>query len=293
MKSFMVVRAGNSARVNINFEASPIPRITWLKEGMPVTKRATVSNSDVASQLIIPAAERTDTGIYTIIVKNIVGQETFSTEIRVTDDPKPPGPVELEEHVPGTVTVSWTPSPDEKRDDRLHYKITRRDSVKRTWTTMADRLFNNKYTAVNIMPGREYYFRVYAKNDMGESNPSESAVWEVEQKKEKFSITIPESKDCSFDAPPSFSVPLKTHTSPETYECYMTCAVTGNPKPHVTWYRNNISLNTNTNYYITNTCGVCSMVILRVGSKDNGTYTVTAESHLGRVECSTKLTVQD
>ena len=103
---------------------------------------------------------------------------------------------------------------------------------------------------------------------------------------------MPETKGCSFDAAPSFTVPLKMHSSPEAYECYMTCAVTGNPKPSITWYRNNISLNTNTNYHITNTCGVCSMVILRVGSKDNGEYTIAAQNSLGRVECSTKLTVQ-
>lgn len=52
-----------------------------------------------------------------------------------TDDPKSPGPVELEETVPGTLTVCWSPSPDEKRDDRLHYMIAKRDSVKQTWHT--------------------------------------------------------------------------------------------------------------------------------------------------------------
>lgn len=87
--------------------------------------------------------------------------------------------------MPGTVTVSWTPSPDEKKDDRLHYMITKRDSVKRTWQTLADRLFNNKYTAINIMPGRQYHFRVYARNDMGLSEPSESPKWEVKVKKGK------------------------------------------------------------------------------------------------------------
>ncbi|XP_042263200.1 immunoglobulin-like and fibronectin type III domain-containing protein 1 isoform X2 [Thunnus maccoyii] len=293
IKNFIVMRAGNSARVNFNFQASPIPDITWLKDGLPVAKHVTVSNSDTSSQLMIPSAERHDTGIYTIIVKNIVGQETSSVEIRVTDDPKPPGPVELEENVSGTVTVSWTPSPDEKKDDRLHYMITKRDSVKRTWHTVADHLFNNKFTAINIMPGRQYQFRVYAKNDMGLSEPSESPTWEVRRKKETFSVTLPASKDCSFEAPPSFTVPLKMRNSPESYECYMSCAVTGNPKPHVTWYRNNVSLNTNTNYYITNTCGVCSMVILKVGPKDSGDYTVIAENPLGRVECSTKLVVKD
>lgn len=99
------------------------------------------------------------------------------------DDPKPPGPVELEESVSGTVTVSWTPSADEKKDDRLHYMVTKRDSLKRTWQTVADHLFNNKFTVINIMPGREYNFRIYAKNDMGVSKPSESQAWEVKKQK--------------------------------------------------------------------------------------------------------------
>uniref|UniRef100_A0A671YRG4 Immunoglobulin like and fibronectin type III domain containing 1, tandem duplicate 3 n=1 Tax=Sparus aurata TaxID=8175 RepID=A0A671YRG4_SPAAU len=283
IKTFIVMKAGNAARINFNFQASPIPSIKWLKDGHPVAKHVKVSNSDTSSQLMIPSSERHDTGVYTIVVKNLVGQETSSVEIRITDDPKPPGPVELDENVSGTVTVSWEPSPDEKKDDRLHYIITKRDSVKRTWQTVADHLFNNKFTAINVMPGRQYKFRVYAKNDMGLSKPSDSAIWE------SFSLNLPTSKDCSFEVPPSFSVPLKTHNSPESYECYMSCAVTGNPRPHVTWYRNNVSLNTNTNYYITNTCGVCSMVILKVGPKDSGNYTVMAENNLGRVECSTKL----
>lgn len=103
-----------------------------------------------------------------------------------TDDPKPPGLVELDENVPGTVTVIWEPSPDEKRDDRLHYTVSKLDSTKRTWTTVADRLFNNKFTVCNIMHGREYHFRVYAKNDMGVSAPSESPTWGREKKKGVF-----------------------------------------------------------------------------------------------------------
>lgn len=87
-------------------------------------------------------------------------------------------------------------------------------------------------------------------------------------------------------------VPLKIHTAPQGYECYMSCAVRGDPTPHVTWYRDNVSLNTNTNYLITNTCGVCSLLILRVGPKDMGEYKIIAENPLGRAECSTNLTVR-
>uniref|UniRef100_A0A8D3A752 Immunoglobulin like and fibronectin type III domain containing 1, tandem duplicate 1 n=1 Tax=Scophthalmus maximus TaxID=52904 RepID=A0A8D3A752_SCOMX len=292
IKSFMVVRAGNSARFTTNFEASPWPEVTWVKDGVPVSKKVTISNAEGTSQLLIPSAERSDSGIYTILVKNIVGQETFSVEIRVTDEPKPPGPVELDENVPGTVTISWTASPDEKRDDRLHYMVTKRDSVKTAWHTVADHIFNNKFTACNIMPGREYQFRVYAKNDMGSSKPSESAKWLISAKKEKFTVNIPDSKTCNLQCPPKFLVPLKLHTAPQGYECYMSCAIKGDPTPHVTWLRNSISLNTNTNYYISNTCGVCSLLILRVGPKDTGEYKIVAENSMGRAECSTKLTVR-
>lgn len=91
--------------------------------------------------------------------------------------------MEVDENVQGTVNVSWTPSPDEKRDDRLHYLVSKRDSSKRTWHIVADPIFNNKFTACNIMSGREYQFRVYAKIDMAFSKPSESLKWEITGKR--------------------------------------------------------------------------------------------------------------
>jgi len=56
----------------------------WLKDNVPIAKRVTISNSDRSSQLLIPSSEHSDSGIYSISVKNLAGQETFSTEVRVT-----------------------------------------------------------------------------------------------------------------------------------------------------------------------------------------------------------------
>ncbi|XP_056126541.1 immunoglobulin-like and fibronectin type III domain-containing protein 1 [Rhinichthys klamathensis goyatoka] len=293
MKSFMVVKAGNTVRVSVSFEASPLPDITWLKDGVPVAKRVTITSFEKGSQLFIYTSEVSDTGLYMVNVKNMVGQDTFAIEIRVTDDPKPPGPVELEENVHGSVTLSWTPSPDEKRDNHLHYMVMKRDSVKQTWRTVVDRLFNNKFTVINILPGREYNFRVFAKNDIGLSEPSVSPVWGTTKQREKFTCSMPVLRTLDFQAAPKFIVSLKLHNAPPGYECYMSCAATGNPTPHITWYHNNVSLNTNPNYYITNVCGVCSLLILRVGPKDMGEYKVVAESPLGHDECSTKLIVKE
>lgn len=109
---------------------------------------------------------------------------------------------------------------------------------------------------------------------------------------EKFILNMPERKTCNLQCPPKFLVPLKMHTAPEGYECYMSCAIKGDPTPHVTWLRDNVSLNTNTNYFISNTCGVCSLLILRVGPNDTGEYKIVAENLLGRAECATKLSVR-
>lgn len=63
-----------------------MPEIIWLKDGIPVPKHVTITNSDNGSQLLIPTSERSDTGIYTITVKNLVGQESFNVETRVTGE---------------------------------------------------------------------------------------------------------------------------------------------------------------------------------------------------------------
>lgn len=77
-----------------------------------------------------------------------------------TDEPKPPGPVELEHVVYGKVIITWTPSPDQKKDDQLYYLVDERDSNTRVWRTIADRLFCSRYCTVytaSVQSSREYH----------------------------------------------------------------------------------------------------------------------------------------
>uniref|UniRef100_A0AAY4E528 Ig-like domain-containing protein n=1 Tax=Denticeps clupeoides TaxID=299321 RepID=A0AAY4E528_9TELE len=92
--------------------------------------------------------------------------------------------------------------------------------------------------------------------------------------------------------PPSILVPLKVHTPPKGYQCYMTCAIRGCPAPHVSWYLDGICISGDKHYYITNAHGVCSMYILRVSTSDSGEYKVVAVNSHGKAECSTKLRVK-
>ena len=105
-------------------------------------------------------------------------------------------------------------------------------------------------------------------------------------------VTTSMPTEISFERPPSILVPLKVHTPPKGYQLYMTCAIRGCPTPSVTWYLNDICINHDNNYYITNSYGVCSMSILRVRTKDSGEYRVVAVNSFGRAECSSKLLVK-
>lgn len=111
---------------------------------------------------------------------NPCSMKTSFPFLLATDEPKPPGPVELEQVVYGKVIITWAPSPDQEKDDRMHYLVEERDSNTRVWRTIADRLFCNTYTA-SVHSGREYHFRVYAKNDMGFSDPSKSPTWGINE----------------------------------------------------------------------------------------------------------------
>ncbi|XP_028854804.1 immunoglobulin-like and fibronectin type III domain-containing protein 1 [Denticeps clupeoides] len=289
-EDFMVVRAGNSVRIKICYEAEPVPDITWLKNNEPISPWINIINVEGMSQLVIPSSKRSDSAIYTIIAKNSSGTSTFEVEVRVTDEPKAPGPVQLEQVVDGKVIITWAPSPDQELDDRVHYMVAEHESNSRIWRTIADRLFCNTFTA-NVHPGREYHFRVYAKNDMGLSEPSDSPTWGININR----ATLVPSAPVFFtlERPPSILVPLKVHTPPKGYQCYMTCAIRGCPAPHVSWYLDGICISGDKHYYITNAHGVCSMYILRVSSSDSGEYKVVAVNSHGKAECSTKLRVKE
>nr|XP_046239003.1 immunoglobulin-like and fibronectin type III domain-containing protein 1 [Scatophagus argus] len=292
-EDFIVIRAGNSVRVKICYEAEPPPQITWLKDDEPISPWIQIINTEGMSQLVIPSSKRSDSAIYTIKAKNSVGEAFFDVEVRVTDEPKTPGPVELEQTVQGKVVVSWAPSPDQELDDRLYYMVSQHDSNTRVWKTVADHISTNTYTANNILSGTEYHFRIYAKNDVGLSDPSQSPKWGVNSNRVPVTSNGVNSMDVCFERPPSILVPLKVHTPPKGYQLYMTCAVRGCPTPSVSWYLNGICINSDNNYYITNSFGVCSMYILRVQPKDGGEYKVVAVNSLGKAECSTKLIVRD
>lgn len=93
--------------------------------------------------------------------------------------------------MPNTVTVTWDPSASEQWEKNLYYTVLKRESQKGLWHVLGDLIYNNKFTFTRVVPGRDYYFRVVAKNDVGASDPSETVQpWRIWKKKGKAFSTI-------------------------------------------------------------------------------------------------------
>ncbi|XP_031464478.1 immunoglobulin-like and fibronectin type III domain-containing protein 1 isoform X1 [Phasianus colchicus] len=295
VKNFLVIKAGNAIRVNIPFEAPPDFVLTWLKDGVPLPSRAKISTQDGTSQLLIRAAEFTDSGIYTVELMSGTGKrETFSFQVQVTDIPQPPGPIELRENVPNIVTVTWEPSTSEKRESNLFYTVLKRESQKGLWHVVGDLIYTNKFTYTKVIPGRDYYFRVVAKNHLGSSRPSDTVQpWRIRKQKADIQVRPQRYKGVNQNQPPRFLVPLKPHVVTTGSECRMSCAVGGHPPPKITWYKDGRDLSNNPSYFGTNDFGVCSLVIFGVSKADEGDYTVEATNDSGRAFSKASLTVKD
>ncbi|KAM5205783.1 LOW QUALITY PROTEIN: immunoglobulin-like and fibronectin type III domain-containing protein 1 [Hipposideros larvatus] len=294
-KDSLMVRVGDTIRVPLSFEAAPMPEVTWLKDGLPLPKRNVTSSKDGLTQLLVPAASLSDTGFYTVVLRGLHGEEaTYSFQLRVADYPQAPGPISLQENVPGTVTAEWEPSPDEARGIPLHYTVLTRSSSHGSWREVAERVHTNRFTLLGIVPGHEYHFRVVAKNELGASMPSDtSQPWCIPRLRDKLTVKAPSYREPNLSQKPWFLVGLRPHVLPPGCECCMSCAVRGWPQPHVTWFKDDQSLAGNSGVYSTDMLGVCSLVIPSVSPKDSGQYKAVAENTLGQAVSTATLIVTE
>ncbi|XP_033718507.1 immunoglobulin superfamily member 22 [Tursiops truncatus] len=295
LKSHMVVRAGTALCIHAAFSGSPPPNVIWLKDGVPTKGREAITKSKNHSQFLISSTKRSDSGVYRILLQNEFGEAYHDIHVRVADFPQPPTNLQLFEEVPNTVTLTWNHSPDVQEDSEAHYVIMKRDASTATWFTVAEHVFSNKYTVTGLLPGRKYYFRVLARNEIGDSDPLDSRdTWLVNKDKtEDQSAKLKPYQQKDWRHAPRFLTPLKPHTVLRGQDCTMTCAFLGNPRPTVTLYKGDVNITANSKFWYNSTSGVCTIVIPTCTLKDSGEYSVVVENELGKDRSSCTLTVYD
>ena len=108
---------------------------------------------------------------------------------------------------------------------------------------------------------------------------------------DKVVARAPSYREPDLSQKPRFLVGLRPHLLPLGSECCMTCAVQGQPRPHVSWFKNDQSLANHPAAYTTDVMGVCSLVIPSVSATDGGQYKAVAENTLGQAVSTATLIV--
>uniref|UniRef100_A0A8C6L5R0 Titin n=1 Tax=Nothobranchius furzeri TaxID=105023 RepID=A0A8C6L5R0_NOTFU len=155
---------GDNIKVEIPVMGRPRPTVSWQKDGAPLklTQRTNVELSPATTIITINECNRTDSGVYSMTAKNIVGSVTDNITVKVHDIPgAPKGPVKIVEISRTYCIFSWETPENDGGVPINNYAVEIRDTTL-VWT--------------NVVSGNEYIFRVMAVNKYGLENPEVTAI---------------------------------------------------------------------------------------------------------------------
>ncbi|XP_076264330.1 obscurin isoform X30 [Rhynchophorus ferrugineus] len=260
----------------------PIPDVTWLKDGKPISNqeyersKIILENEDhdiedglkeCTYSLTIPRTERSNQGKYTIQAKNKWGELEDSAQLTIVLRPEIEGPEDVRV-VPGeatefTVVVQANPEAQVlwMRDDKV---IKASDLI-----SIVEDKANETYKLVfhNVKLADEGYYKVVVKNELGESS-SEGRLKTITER-------------------PKFITGLTDQQVEDQGEITVMVRADGLPKPEITWYLNGKPIVEDENHKIVTSRDAqvtSSLTITNYSGDDAGAYKAIAKNVVGEAE---------
>ncbi|XP_005870926.1 PREDICTED: myosin-binding protein C, cardiac-type [Myotis brandtii] len=200
----IVVVAGNKLRLDVPISGDPAPTVIWQKtmtQGKKVPAgpapdapgdagasdewvfekkllcetegRVRVETTKDRSIFTVEGAEKEDEGVYTVTVKNPVGEDQVNLTVKVIDVPDPPAAPKISNVGEDSCTVQWEPPAYDGGQPILGYILERKKKKSYRWMRLNfDLLRDLQHEARRMIEGVVYEMRVYAVNAIGMSRPS-------------------------------------------------------------------------------------------------------------------------
>ncbi|XP_039096561.1 myosin light chain kinase, smooth muscle isoform X4 [Hyaena hyaena] len=182
------VRAGESVELFGKVAGTQPITCTWMKfrKQIQESEHIKVENSENGSRLTILAARQEHCGCYTLLVENKLGSRQAQVNLTVVDKPDPPAGTPCASDIrSSSLTLSWYGSSYDGGSAVQSYSVEIWDSVDKTWKELAT-CRSTSFNVQDLLPDREYKFRVRAINVYGTSEPSqESELTAVGEKPEE------------------------------------------------------------------------------------------------------------
>uniref|UniRef100_A0A8D0GNR9 Myosin-binding protein C, slow-type n=1 Tax=Sphenodon punctatus TaxID=8508 RepID=A0A8D0GNR9_SPHPU len=172
----VTVVAGTKLRLELPISGEPPPKVMWSKGDkwlMDSGARIRAENYPDSSCLVIDSAERDDSGVYRIMLKNEAGEDTAHINIKVVDIPDPPPAPDVIEVGEDWCIMNWEPPAYDGGSPILGYFIERKKKQSSRWMRLNFELIKETtFEPKKMIEGVAYEVRVFAVNAIGTSKPS-------------------------------------------------------------------------------------------------------------------------
>ncbi|XP_074070774.1 myosin light chain kinase, smooth muscle isoform X2 [Macrotis lagotis] len=182
------VRAGESVELFCKVGGTQPITCTWMKfrKQIQESEHIKIESNENGSKLTILATRQEHCGCYTLLVENKLGTKQAQVNVTVVDKPDPPAGTPCASDIrSSSLTLSWYGSSYDGGSAVLSYSVEIWDSVDKEWKELTT-CRSTSFSVQDLLPDREYKFRVRAINVYGTSEPSqESELTTVGEKPEE------------------------------------------------------------------------------------------------------------
>ncbi|XP_046902304.1 myosin light chain kinase, smooth muscle isoform X1 [Hypomesus transpacificus] len=171
----MKILAGEKVDLLCKFGGAPPINCTWLKFRKPIqegTGDITIETTESSSKLTIADSQQEHCGCYTIELRNSYGLRQAALNLTIVDKPDPPARVPAASDIRrSTLTLSWYGPTYDGGSAVQSYNLEIWNSVDKEWKDLVS-CNSTSYNVQDLLPDREYKFRVRAVNVYGIGEPS-------------------------------------------------------------------------------------------------------------------------
>uniref|UniRef100_A0A673ANV7 Myosin light chain kinase, smooth muscle n=1 Tax=Sphaeramia orbicularis TaxID=375764 RepID=A0A673ANV7_9TELE len=171
----MKILAGEKVEILCKFSGAPPITCTWLKFRKPIqegTADISIDSSDSSSKLTIVSGQQEHCGCYTVELRNTYGLRQAALNLTIVDKPDPPAKVPAASDIRrSSLTLSWYGPTYDGGSAVQSYNLEIWDSVDQVWKHLVS-CNSTSYNVQNLLPERQYKFRVRAQNIYGVGEPS-------------------------------------------------------------------------------------------------------------------------
>ncbi|XP_030310391.1 striated muscle preferentially expressed protein kinase isoform X1 [Calypte anna] len=277
------VLEGQDVSMSVRVRGEPKPIIYWLRNRQPVKygrrHHAEAEGARGLFTLHILAAERTDTGFYTCKAVNEYGTKQCEAKLEVRARPECQSlaiVVPLQDVVVGAgelalfeCMVSGPPDMD------------------------VDWLSRGRLLQPALLKCKMHFDGRKCKLLLTSVHEDDSGIYTCKLSTAKDELTCSARLTVKPSVQPLFTRKLEDVDVVEGRTARFDCMISGTPPPVVIWTHFGQPVQEGENVRIQQDRGLHSLVIVHVGSEDEGQYTVTARNAHGHVECSAELYVEE